>query len=148
MTLEEAEARKLTAERAQESLPDDAPVIQKHQAEIDVFFAGMFLNCAERFYSDEWEPTVSVELQSVRLGDAALTSFPGEVFSQIGIAAKRQSPFEKTLVIGVANGKSGGYLPTADTYDEGDYEVVAAKYARNAGDVLVRETIEQLKGLA
>jgi neutral ceramidase len=147
VSLATAESRKTATEQFLEKLPEDAPLIQQHQAEIDVFFAGMLLNCAKRFYGDEWEPAVSVELQSIQLGDTALTSFPGEVFSQIGVAAKQQSPFAKTFVVGVANGASGGYLPTADTYEEGDYEVVAAKYARNAGDVLIEETVEQLRRL-
>lgn len=148
VTVAEAEDRKAAAEQALESLPCDAPVTRRHQAEVDAFFAGMLLRCARHFYSDEWEPSVSVELQAIRLGDAAVTSFPGEVFSQIGVAVKQQSPFDRTLVIGVANGRSGGYLPTPDTYEEGDYEVVAARYARNAADVLIKETVAQLKALA
>ena len=148
VSLATAESRKTAAEQFLAELPEEAPLIQQHQAEIGVFFAGMLLNCAKRFYSDEWERSVSVETQSILIGDTALTSFPGEVFSQIGVAVKQQSPFAKTLIVGVANGASGGYLPTAETYEEGDYEVIAAKYARNAGDVLISETVKQLQILS
>jgi len=103
---------------------------------------------AKEFYSGSWGQSVSVELQSIRVDDAALTSFPGEVFVELGLEVKRRSPFRKTLVVGLANGRSAGYLPTRETYYEGDYEVVAAKYSEEAGEVLVEETLEQLERLA
>ena len=52
------------------------------------------------------------------------------------------------MVVGLANGRSSGYLPTSETYNEGDYEVVAARYSQNAGDVLIEETVKQLESLA
>ncbi len=147
LTLEEAAARRKDAQANFEQQEPDISYVQKHDAEIAVFFAGMVYNRAEEFYSDNWEPSISVELQSIRLDDAALTSFPGEVFVEVGLEVKKRSPFSKTLVIGLANGRSGGYLPTKETYTEGDYEVVAAKYSEAAAEVLIEATVEQLEGM-
>lgn len=149
-TVEQAEARVKQAEETFERIKNDpeAPYTEKHRAEYTRFFARMFADRAREFYSGKWEKSISVDLQSIRLGDAALTSFPGEVFVEIGLEVKHRSPFAKTLVIGVANGRSGGYLPTRETYNEGDYEVVAAKYGEDAAEVLIDATAAQLAQLA
>ena len=146
VTVEEAEAlqQKAREEFARVERDPGAPTVLRHQAEIAVFFAGMVCDQARAFHAPDWPPAVSVELQSIRLDHAVLTSFPGEVFVEIGLELKQHSPFSPTLVIGLANGRSGGYLPTRATYSEGDYEVVASKYSESAGEVLIEETLEQL----
>jgi hypothetical protein len=76
---------------------------------------------------------VSVELQAIRIGGAALLGAPMEVFGQIGAEIAERSPFAWTAVSGYTNG-STGYLPTAEAFDEGGYEVeMASPYAREAG---------------
>ncbi len=47
-----------------------------------------------------------IELQGFRLGDAAFVAIPGEVFVEIGLTLKRQSP-HMTFVFGIANGYIG-----------------------------------------
>jgi len=150
VTVEEAEARQQEAREAWERIEPapNASCVLQHEAEIALFFAGMVYHQAKAFHAEDWKPSVSVELQSIRLGDAVLTSFPGEVFVEIGLEVKQRSPFAKTLVVGLANGRSGGYLPTRETYGERDYEVVAAKYREDAGEVLIEETLKQLASLA
>jgi len=81
---------------------------------------------------------VAIELQAMRIGEAALLGAPMEVFSELGAAVAEQSPFPWTAVSGYTNG-STGYLPTADAFDEGGYEVeMASPYARGAGDAFTR----------
>lgn len=147
VTIEEAEKRWKAAQEALERLDREGSVspVVRHRAEVEVFFAGMVRNQAKQFYSGTWEPSVSVELQSLRLDDAVLTTFPGEVFVEIGLEVKRRSPFHKTLVVGLANaGRAGGYLPTRETFGEGDYEVLATRYSEEAGEVLIEATLKQL----
>ncbi|OGG54326.1 MAG: hypothetical protein A3F84_07560 [Candidatus Handelsmanbacteria bacterium RIFCSPLOWO2_12_FULL_64_10] len=149
VTIEEAGQRRKAAQEALERLDPGASRVVRHRAEVEVFFAGMVCRQAEQFHSEERRPSVSVELQSLRLDDAALTTFPGEVFVEIGLEVKRRSPFRKTLVIGLANaGRTGGYLPTKETFDEGDYEVLASRYSPEAGDVLMEATLKQLAQIA
>jgi hypothetical protein len=149
VTVEEAERRRGEAREALDRLGPDASRVVRHRAEVEVFFAGMVCNLAAQFHSEDWKPSIPVELQSVRLDDAVLTTFPGEVFVEIGLEVKRRSPFRKTLVVGLANaGSTGGYLPTRETFDEGDYEVLASRYSPDAGDALIRATLDQLARIA
>jgi hypothetical protein len=94
----------------------------------DIFQTGQRLNTARRFYStDKHGGTTPIEQQAIRLGDAVFVSLPGEVFSEIGLAIKNGSPFDKTFLIGLSNGY-GGYMPTAKEIVEGDYEVDGSRY--------------------
>jgi len=70
-----------------------------------------------------------LEIQVLRLGDLALVGVPGELFCEIGLAIKQQSPAPRTLVIGFANSYQG-YFPTPVAYEEGDYEVMPAPWSR------------------
>ncbi|CAN5707650.1 hypothetical protein BH20ACI3_BH20ACI3_03230 [soil metagenome] len=76
-----------------------------------------------------------IELQGFRLGDAAFVAIPGEVFVEIGLTLKRQSP-HMTFVFGIANGYIG-YVPTREAYPAGGYEVVSSKCRPDAADILV-----------
>jgi len=149
VAVDEAAARERAAQEALEGFgqESDASPVLRHEAEVAAFFARMVHAQARAFAARDWEPSVSVELQSIRLGDAVLTSFPGEAFVEIGLEVKGRSPFHNTLVVGLANGRSGGYLPTRATHGEGDYEVVAAKYREDAGEKLIEETLDQLDQL-
>lgn len=148
VTIEQAEQQQQEAQEALARIQQaPAALILRHEVEVDLFFAGMVHNLAEKFHAEEWEPSVSVEIQAIRLGDAVLTSFPGEVFVEIGLEVKQRSPFARTLVVGLANGRSGGYLPTRETHGEKDYEVVAARYREDAAEVLIEKTLEQLAEL-
>jgi len=105
----------------------------------------MIYDRAKAFYSEKQEPSVRAEIQALRLDDAVLVTFPGEVFVEIALEVKRRSPFSKTLVVGLANaGETGGYLPTKETFSEGDYEIIASNYSEEAGDVLIAAALEQI----
>jgi neutral ceramidase len=64
-----------------------------------------------------------VELQTFRLGEAAVAAIAAEPFVEVGLAVKARSPLPYTMFAGYSNG-SVGYLPTADAYEIGGYEVV------------------------
>jgi len=68
-------------------------------------------------------------MQAVRLGNTVFVTFPAEVFTEIGLAVKKLSPFENTFVFGVAGGH-GGYIATVAEYIEGGYAVNGSPYAR------------------
>lgn len=67
------------------------------------------------------QPRVSGEIQTIRLGEAALVGLPGEPFAELGLRIKFRSPFEPTLLVGYANG-CVAYLPTEQAFAEGGYE--------------------------
>jgi hypothetical protein len=60
-------------------------------------------------------------VHAVRIGDGAIVTGPGEVFTEIGMAVKERSPATPTLYAGYTNGMVS-YLPTAAAYPDGGYE--------------------------
>ncbi len=88
-----------------------------------------------------------VEVQVIALGsDLAWVSLPGEIFVELGIAIKKGSPFQQTVIAELANG-SIGYIPTKRAYSEGNYEVVSARCAEGSGELLVESALRQLRKL-
>lgn len=67
------------------------------------------------------EETLTVQLQAIRIGDLAVCGIPFETFVEIGLDLKKRSPFPRTMVIGLANGRHG-YLPTLEQHPLGGYE--------------------------
>lgn len=68
------------------------------------------------------KPEIELELQTIRLNEAALVAIPGEPFVEIGLNIKRQSPLPYTFVCGYSNGCMV-YIPTAAAFEQGGYEV-------------------------
>ena len=73
-----------------------------------------------------------------------LVSEPAELFCEYGIKARKKSPFETTLVLGLANGFVG-YVPTPNVYSEGGYECEATNVAPDAGEQLCQTMIKALR---
>jgi len=111
------------------------------QYRVDVFLSGLTLGCARWVEKNPNPGSQRMFLQSVRIGDAVLTTFPCEVFSEIGLKVKEASPYEKTFVIGLASGH-GGYMPTADEYLEGGYAAVMTRWDPKCEQVLINSSLE------
>ncbi|MCD6321512.1 MAG: hypothetical protein J7L77_00660 [Clostridiales bacterium] len=85
-------------------------------------------------------------LQGLSIGDYAFYTFPGEVYVEFGLTVKKLSPYEDTMIIGLANSQSG-YIPKEEAFSQGGYEVQTAwssQLEHNAGDELVRKITEKL----
>jgi len=65
---------------------------------------------------------IKAEMMGLKIGDFVLITFSGELFAQIGLNIKNDSPYIFTFVSGYTNG-SVGYSPTSDAYDGDAYEV-------------------------
>ncbi len=90
---------------------------------------------------------ISAEVQVITLGaDLAWVSLPGEVFVQLGLDLKLDSPFKQTIVAELSNG-SVGYIPNRRAYPQGNYEVVSARCAEGSGEMLVRAAVDMLKDM-
>ncbi len=93
---------------------------------------GSELSKIEEFYAREttliakYPDTVPVTVQAVRVGDLGIAAIPCEVFAEIGLEIKRESPFKPTFTIELANGYNG-YLPTKDQHALGGYETWRAR---------------------
>ena len=65
-------------------------------------------------------------LQALAIGEVALIGYPCEVFFEIGETVAAASPFDRTLTVTHAGGWNG-YIPTADAYPDGGYEIDIAR---------------------
>ncbi len=92
--------------------------------------------------------TVPLEVQVFRLSDGvAVVGLPGEVFVELGLAIKEQSPFATTLVVELAN-DSPHYVPTEKAIAEGSYETVNRIIDSGGGELLVDAATALLDELA
>jgi hypothetical protein len=92
--------------------------------------------------------TIALDVHAFRLSrDVAIVTLPGEVFVDLGLAIKRASPFETTLVIELANA-APGYIPTSKAFAEGSYETVNSRVVPGSGEELVKVASQLLKELA
>lgn len=74
-------------------------------------------------------PQLQTEMQTIRVGDTALVTLPGEAFVEIGLQIKARSRAPKTFVIGLANGFVG-YVPTDKALkEEGGYETWTSRWS-------------------
>lgn len=126
---EVAEAREIAQTGNDRSRTDFMRLVKAHQA----------LEVAART-GRPWE----VEVQVVTLGtDLAWVALPGEIFVQLGLDLKLDSPFRQTMIAELANG-SIGYIPNRRAYPQGNYEVVSARCAAGSGERLVQTAVNLL----
>lgn len=89
-----------------------------------------------------------VELQGIALGpDIALWALSAEPFVEIGRQIKDDSPFASTIVSGYSN-VGWGYLPTADAYPFGGYEIEVSPFAPEAAEEAVSISLSLLHEMA
>lgn len=89
---------------------------------------------------------VGVKTQFISFGDVALVSCNIEPFCEIGLAIKRQSPFRITMFSGYSNGRLA-YMPTAEEWARGGYEVENSPFGQGAAPVLEEEVLRNLQEL-
>lgn len=87
---------------------------------------------------------MQVEQTCAAIGDTAYISFPGELFTEIGLKIKKRSPFARTCIIGLANGCIG-YVPTREAISQGGYEVDTRRVADDAADLIIERSLELLR---
>ncbi|MFK7691874.1 neutral/alkaline non-lysosomal ceramidase N-terminal domain-containing protein [Paenibacillus sp. HJGM_3] len=87
-----------------------------------------------------------IEVQVLRIGDMVLIGTPLEPFVEIGLHIKAHSPFRVTLFSGYSNGHLG-YLPIAEAYAQGGYEVITSPFAQGAAELFMEKMTELLNRL-
>jgi neutral ceramidase len=93
-------------------------------------------------------PTWPMEVQVYRFdADTAVVCLPCEIFVDLGLSIKKQSPFKRTLVISISNDRPS-YVPTLKAFKEGSYEINNARVAPGAGETLVESAVKLLNALA
>jgi hypothetical protein len=95
-------------------------------------------------------PTFPAEVQAIRIGNVCIASNPTEFFCALGLAVKKQSEAEITMVAELANGYAG-YSPTSDAFSGGGYETRTARssfIAPGAGEMIVEAAVAAIKKVA
>ncbi|MGL4463769.1 MAG: hypothetical protein ACRC1K_16565 [Planctomycetia bacterium] len=87
------------------------------------------------------------EIHAVRLGrEAAVVTLPHEVFVEIGLAIKKDSPFPQTMVLTMAHDVDF-YIPTQRAFAEGSYEVTTSSVQAGSGEQMIEESLKLLRDL-
>jgi len=89
---------------------------------------------------------IQVEQLCFAIDGTALLSFPGEMFTEIGMAIKKQSPFEHTYIAGLTNGHIS-YLPTDKAIAEGGMAVDVRYVDAGAEDIVMANSLALLERL-
>jgi hypothetical protein len=91
--------------------------------------------------------SLPMEINVVRLSDdTAIVALPHEVFVELGLAIKKQSPFKHTLVVTMAH-DIDLYVPTKKAFAEGSYEIIASMIKPGGGEMLVETAVKMLSEL-
>jgi hypothetical protein len=89
-------------------------------------------------------------LTGIRVGDDfAIVTNPDELFCEIGLSIKKQSPFKHTMVAEQTNG-AHGYVPTAKAFAGGSYETWFGEHSyltTRAGEIIEKESLDILTRL-
>jgi len=114
---------------------------------VDLWLATQAVSQSLRIAEQAKNPTpFLMPMQAVRFGNSVFATFPAEVFTEIGVAVKKASPYENTFILGVAGGFNG-YIATAAEFIEGGYAVNGSPYAPQAEQVIINSSIDLIKRL-
>ncbi|MCX6897949.1 MAG: hypothetical protein NT105_04540 [Verrucomicrobia bacterium] len=104
-----------------------------------------FQATVDRYRTQDKEPTFTVEVHVLRIGDIAIATNPFELFHDYGAQMKARSKAEQTFVIELTGGW-GRYLPTARAVVGGGYSAVVQSnmVGPEGGQVLVDRTVEMI----
>lgn len=95
--------------------------------------------------SDAPSPSLTTEIQVIRLGDACILGLPGEILVEVGLAIREQAGLDKLFIVTLANDVVG-YVSLRQAYQEGGYEPTSATHlAAGAGEILVEQALALLE---
>ncbi len=89
---------------------------------------------------------IKLPVRFLRLNDTLIWSAPVELFCEVAIAVRNQSPFAHTFYFGYTNGWFG-YLPTAQAFAEGGYEPKTSPFTSRAEADVTQGVIAFAQGM-
>lgn len=129
----------------QRRLPDQELVrrlLQKWMSKGDGFMRARNLI---HYESVNRKTSTELIVQGIRIGDVLISALPGEIYNAIGKGIKKDSPFERTIVVENCNSYCG-YIPNKEAFCEQDdlYETALCLHSCHvpeAGDILRKEAV-------
>ena len=113
---------------------------------VEWIYARALLSFQERYGGSAGE---NLEIGGFCLGQSGFVGLPGEPFTEIGLAIKEQSPFERTTVFALC-GDVAGYVPLPEHFEHGGYEprtTLGNRFAPQVGPLLIEQASDLLKDL-
>ena len=147
-----AAAQKCLDELEKTPLPENVDPVAKNRAlSYRATQRGKFTKVVKTAESVQKVPALEAELHIVRIGDIAFASNPFELFIDYMHRIQRQSPYELTFIVQLAQmgGTPAGYLPTERAVANRGYSAEPYSYSTSpaGGDTLVAETVKELRRL-
>jgi neutral ceramidase len=99
-----------------------------------------------RYAAEAGRPMVRLPVRFLRINDTLMWSAPVEMFCEIAMAVRNQSPFAHTFYFGYTNGWLG-YLPTAEGFAEGGYEPNTSVFTGQAETDVSQGVVTFVQGL-
>jgi len=101
-----------------------------------------------RLHHKSYEPGNEVEVQlcALKIGDIIFAGVNGELFNQIGVKIRHQSPHPNIFVITHCNG-SAGYFVSDAAIPEGGYEVRSTSAESGAEEGIINGLLEMIEEL-
>jgi hypothetical protein len=97
-------------------------------------------------YEDSDEP-VRIRLGVLGIGDTALATVNGEVYSAVGQRARKQSPLTNTVVVTLANGRANsGYIPDDASFGAYTFQVLGSRLRQGCAEQGIADGIAELVG--
>jgi hypothetical protein len=96
------------------------------------------------------DPTGTLEVHVLRLGDVAIATNPFELFADYAMRIQGRSPAGQTVLIQLASPVgTNGYLPSERAVEGGGYSAVpqSSQIGPEGGQMLVERTLDAIKGL-
>ncbi|WP_339925999.1 neutral/alkaline non-lysosomal ceramidase N-terminal domain-containing protein [uncultured Cyclobacterium sp.] len=88
---------------------------------------------------------IPLEVQVFQVSeDLAIVGLPGEVFVDLGLAIKENSPYKNTIVVELTHSHIA-YVPTKEAFTRGGYETVNSRLAPGGGEMLADTAIALLQ---
>lgn len=103
--------------------------------------------------------SLRIRLSAIKIGSIVFTGVSGELFNQISVKMRNQSPYSNTFMITHCNGSSG-YLVSDDAFPKegtvgshdkyiptGGYEVNSTSARKGAEEILIKNLLEMINEL-
>lgn len=90
--------------------------------------------------------TYTMPISAFSIGDIGFTTASCEEFCQTGMYIREHSPFKFTVTLSYTDDHNS-YLPTAEYYDAGCYEVTITNYSKGGAEKCAEQQVEMLKEL-
>jgi hypothetical protein len=97
-------------------------------------------------YYRRWQEDGHIDINCLRIGEARILFFPGELFVEYQLAAKAMRPGDFVAVAAYGDG-GPGYIGTRISYDQGGYEVGRVSLTNSAVEEVLTEVTRQLLGV-